>query len=722
MSAARALVVVCAAAGLVLSVVAGSAPALAATTPATAGPHAPASRAVGSAAMIPFGAHAIGAVAPATQMNVDVLLRPRDPAALAAFVHAVTTPGSPEYRHYLAQGQFGPRFGPTPASIAAVRRWLVAQGLHAGPTTVDGLSIPVTTTASRLSHAFGTPLVRYRLASGRIAFANTRAPQAPAAFAGVLQGVNGLANTSLPHPIGLNASLRSRTSLRARVDTTGAHVAAPSAGSANPAPKPAAGTGSAGAGKLSSTAPRAGATAPCAAASSTAASGGSYTADQIAGTYNMTSIENGGRVGTGVAVALYELETYTSSDIAAYQSCYGTNVTIHNVSVDGGACYDSTQGQNPGSNGCMNDQIEATLDFDQIIGLAPGVTIYDYNAPNGGTGPLDTIHAIVDGNNGADPIPQVVSTSWGECEPDLGGLTAAQQEDTYFQEAAAEGQGWFAAAGDQGSEDCLTDGSGNPSYDSLEVDDPGSQPYVTSVGGTYLFAAGSPPTEGVWNDGGGSCSPSNCTYHAGGGGISTYWPMPTWQQTLGINANSSGAPCGQSTGSYCREVPDVSADASPYSGYVIDVGGTWQAGWAGTSAAAPLWASVAALVDQGCTPSQGNALAGVGFINPALYQAAASNPSVVNDVTTANDGGATNSGNPDPGNNDLTGDNSGQYPATTGYDMATGLGSPNAAALETAIGCTATSPSIGSFSAASSSLGSAGGSDTLSWTVSNAST
>ena len=100
----------------------------------------------------------------------------------------------------------------------------------------------------------------------------------------------------------------------------------------------------------------------------------------------------------------------------------------------------------------------------------------------------------------------------------------------------------------------------------LAVSDPASQPYVTAVGGTSLGHGtqnlGPPPTEQVWND---------ALYYsegAGGGGISATFAMPAYQQALGIVTGSSGTPCAATSGD-CREVPDVSADADPSSGYII---------------------------------------------------------------------------------------------------------------------------------------------------------
>ena len=126
----------------------------------------------------------------------------------------------------------------------------------------------------------------------------------------------------------------------------------------------------------------------------------------------------------------------------------------------------------------------------------------------------------------------------------------------------------------------------------LGVSDPASQPYVTAVGGTTVSALGPAPTETTWND------QLHYAEGAGGGGISQRFVMPAFQQSLGTVTGSSGTPCGNASGD-CREIPDVSADADPSTGYVIyDSVNFGVSGWTaigGTSGAAPLWAAVLAV-------------------------------------------------------------------------------------------------------------------------------
>jgi subtilase family serine protease len=174
-----------------------------------------------------------------------------------------------------------------------------------------------------------------------------------------------------------------------------------------------------------------------------------------------------------------------------------------------------------------------------------------------------------------------------------------------------------AASGDSGSEGCYRVNEST----ALATLDPASQPFVTSVGGTDLTSVGTPPGERVWNEGVASKA------GAGGGGISSVWPMPAWQSGPGvINPDSSGTPCGAASG-YCREVPDVSASADPVHGYIIRLDGKWQDN-GGTSAATPLWAAMLADIESASSP-----VYRAGFLNPLLYSSAATSATGFNDIT-----------------------------------------------------------------------------------------
>ena len=153
-----------------------------------------------SAPRLPRDTTALRAVPDTTAIRADVVLKPRDPGALEAFDHAVSTPGNPNFRHYLAPGDFDAAFGPAPSVTASVRGWLAGQGLTVGATSPDGLLVPVRGTAAQMGQAFDVGLEEYRLPTGRVARAPTEAPLVPSALADDLYGVVGLDDVNLQVP------------------------------------------------------------------------------------------------------------------------------------------------------------------------------------------------------------------------------------------------------------------------------------------------------------------------------------------------------------------------------------------------------------------------------------------------------------------------------------------------------------------------------------------
>ena len=597
LGSASALVLVAAAVAAV-----GAPPAGAATTTTTP---------VGSAPTLPAHAVVQGSVAPATPLRLTVAFKSRDPQGLEAAALAVSEVGSPTYRQFFTPAQFAQQYGPTAATLTAVENDLASLGVHPGAVSANGLALSVTATAAEAQSAFGIELHNVRLANGQVVYANNAAPRVPATVASAVSGILGLDNLTAARPLWQRAAPATPSSTASHTTTTQSRTST----AAEPQSVAVAG-------------PQ-----PCGAASTAGSQQGGYTANQIAKAYSFGGLYANSTLGTGITVAIYELSTYNAADISSFQACYGTSASVTNENIDGGPTD-------------ANGDVEDELDIEGVIGMAPKAAIKVYLGPNDESGALDIYTQIV-----SDDTASVVSTSWGNCEASEGS-TDASAENTTFEEAALQGQTIVAASGDNGSEDC------QPSNQStaLSVDDPSSQPFVTGVGGTSLTALGPAPTETVWNDGLG----------AGGGGISSLWQMPPVQHGNGvINTYSTRTTCGAPVGSSCRESPDVSASADPDSGYMVYYTGsaTGFSGWqsiAGTSAAAPLWASLTALADQNC----GCAL---GFLNTALYNIAAAGSGSFNDITV--------------GNNDYLGDHKGAYPATTGYDMASGLGSPIAATL-----------------------------------------
>jgi subtilase family serine protease len=584
---------------------------------------------IGEAPTLPDGTTPMGAAAPQRELDLTVALVPRDPAALEAFATEVSTPGSPLYGQYFSVEEFGRRFGADDAEIATVRQALAARGLSVGAVGPNRLSLPVTTTVEGAETAFGLSVDRVELPSGRIALTNDSAPSIAAAAAPYVQTVVGLSDVATSQPAG-GARRHHASAILPGADSLKRAASAGPVGNATSSAGPSVVTGG----------PQ-----PCKAALK-AAGEEAFTANEVGNAYGFPDLYNAGNFGAGQTVALLEFEPYLPSDIAEYQKCFGTTVPIVNEPIKGGA------GPYKGEDG------EAALDIEQVIALAPGVHIIVYEAPNKGPSEIEILEAWV-----RQDAAKVMSSSWGLCEPSSE-ESYAKTLNTLLEEATTQGQSFFVAAGDEGSTDCYGEGSKEEEgWKELAVDSPSDTPFATAVGGTRLASKSAPPTEYVWND--------NPAEGGGGGGASEFFPMPSYQSdaapSVGVTAASVGSECLVASGT-CRQVPDVSANADPGSGYVVFTEGHW-GGIGGTSAAAPLWAAMTALVD--ADPACEGHL--VGFANPALYALAGTDYAAnFHDITAAKPGG-------EPNNNLF--EAAGRYPLRTGYDMATGLGSPDAPAL-----------------------------------------
>ncbi|MGD0701536.1 MAG: protease pro-enzyme activation domain-containing protein [Trebonia sp.] len=573
-----------------------------------------------AAPKLPARAARVGAVAPGTAIHLDVTLQLPDQAALNAFLAGLSSRTSPFFRQFLKPGQFGQVFGPSLSQVATVERALRAAGLTPGQVTSGRLAIPVTATAGTIERAFRVGLARYRLPGGRVAFASTTAPKLAAVAAPLVSAILGLNDLGVSQPM----------------------VSQPKAPAA-----PAATAAMAGPGR---TAPEASPAGPraCAAARETAGSFGGYTASQLAGYYLMAPLYARGDLGRGVHVALAEIGPNLTSDITAYENCYAIKTPVSYHKVDGGA-----------GTGSGGPAPEAALDIEDLAGLAPDASIDVYQAASTDDDTYDMLGDII----GADK-DQVVAASFGECEEVI-----SEDDPGYFKAltavlgmAVAQGQTVFAPAGDDGSSGCwMADGDDTP-----DDDYPASSPDVIGVGGTTI-AAGHGQT--VWNE-------STDQVGAGGGGDSIAWCMPSYQYRTAIpgvisRLSATRAGCGSANkGKLTREIPDVSADADPESGYVIYAAGQWKV-VGGTSAAAPLWAAIAALTDSSpfCA-DYGSGPAGV--LPEGLYGMMAADHSYV--YGGVPEGLVTIT----QGNNDYrpTGYTGGRYPATRGFSMAAGLGAP----------------------------------------------
>jgi kumamolisin len=367
--------------------------------------------------------------------------------------------------------------------------------------------------------------------------------------------------------------------------------------------------------------------------------------------------------GAGQTIAIVGEGTVSNSDLNTFWTTSGSPQTASNVTiinVDGG----------PASNPDDTVLFETALDVEWAGGIAPAAKIRLYLAQNA----VDTLTQISN-DIGSIPSMRVVSLSYGNTEG-LDGASALTQFSQQAATLAAEGVSILDASGDAGSNPSGGIGAGDYSATApLGVTYPASDPSVTGVGGTTLAFTGNWTYNGehVWNQ------LSDTSPSASGGGVSGFFPKPSWQSGGSFLA-----------GQTMRCVPDVAAisdgDLDNVSigagfqpanftdaGVLIVYDNGKDQGASGTSLAAPVWAGFTALINQSrATAGQGP----IGLLNPHLYPLGGS--SVFNDVTSGSNGA---------------------YSATAGYDLCTGLGSPNVANLISALTGTAVSTRLANISA-----------------------
>jgi subtilase family serine protease len=621
-----------------------------------------------------------------SRMTVEVVLAPSHQAELADLLDRVYDPQDPSYHQWLATGEFYARFAPSDAQVAAVSEYLQGQGL-----AIERSSSPFLVRASgpspTVEAAFGTTLHSYRNPKGITYFSNTSALRLPADLAPGVLGVVGVSNT---------VRLRSHVRVAPTAVRNGS------------------GTGFA----------------DCETAYVTRAElfalfnnnvGFPYGYGGGPGCNGLTPSQTNSLYGApffgpatqgaGVNLAVFELSAYQHSDIDTWTGYfYGPffRAPLVDINVDGGPLHPICPAGDqcpPDINGYAGD-IEVDADIEMSLTIAPFArTILVYNAPNDFTGQteLDEYTKIA-----SDNIADVLSSSWGLCENDAG-AALVQAENVVFEQMALQGQSAFGAAGDTGAFDCIrSDGT-----TIVNVDDPPSQPWVTSVGGTSFesdnpgfapfprYPAG---VETVWNvdnlcntsaneggvPGGDSGYPLSGFFWcaatgAGGGGSSQFWGRPHYQHGRGITnryttyGNGSTHCALAAPGTPCREVPDVSANADPYTGYAEYCTG---------SAATPY--SVCAQFSGAQTPPGWFAIGGTSLSSP-LFSA------TIGDRDGFWHGRVGNANelfyrlyreDPEHYFHDITGigqstNNNGLFPTTPGYDLATGIGTPKMRALIT---------------------------------------
>jgi len=407
----------------------------------------------GHQALVPPGATLIGPAPSTTTLPLAITLQPRNPAALAAEVRAVSDPASPEYRHFLTPVEFAQRYGPTPGTIAKVTAVLRNEGLAVGTPSATGLSLPVSGTVAEVQSAFSTPIARYRLASGKTGYDNGAAPEVPVSVAPQIEGVLGLDTLSPPRP---TTTLPQASSLTPHA---GSPAASPALAPYQPTPQPS-----------------------CATAISAVQGGtGALDADQLAQAYSFDPLYSSNHYGAGTTVALLEMSGagYLQSDIDTFAACYGIgDGQVTQVDMNGGG------GTGPAT-------AEAELDIETVLSLAPKANIEVYEG--GASDDMYTIFSRIV----SDDTAKIVSVSWTNgCEAYVA-PAYQNSENTILQAAATEGQSFFVASGDQGSQGCNLNG---------EISAPtGSGPMAQAVDpstGTLYVANKSDGTLNVDGEGG----------------------------------------------------------------------------------------------------------------------------------------------------------------------------------------------------------------------------
>jgi kumamolisin len=338
--------------------------------------------------------------------------------------------------------------------------------------------------------------------------------------------------------------------------------------------------------------------------------------------YNVRPLRQRGFDGSGQTIAFIEIDGYHQADLDAFTNHFGLPA-MHPKVMYGSRLTDVSG--------------ETELDMEVAHEIAPGARLLLYNCSSNCS---STDIVSVEQAAARDNPRGVISVSLGGCEV-TEGATDANAEKSAFDQADAQGESVLVASGDSGAFECLTEDWGAaPTSQYLGLSCPACAPSVTAVGGTRLSLSqnGTWYREEAWED------PLQTS--GTGGGVSTIFGRPAWQTGPGTSNSFN-------TGNM-REVPDVAADADPQTSAEIYVNGSFvEVG--GTSQAVPIWAGIAAVMNQYLEANGGHA---AGFLNPALYALASQAQAYP------------------PFHDVVTGTNL-YYPAGTGYDLATGLGTPN---------------------------------------------
>jgi subtilase family serine protease len=623
----------------------------------------------------------IGAVSPALHlqgMSLIFSLTPAQQQALSNLITAQQTPSSPLYHQWLTPETYAAQFGVTDADIAAASGWLQSQGFSVDSVSRSRNRILFSGTAAQVETAFGAPLHNFRNAG------ETESHYAPATD---LTIPSALASSVLA--IGNLSSFGPHSRMKKNAPILDSAVATPNFTSGQ--------------------------------------SGSNFIGPgDINIIYDVNAAYNAGWTGAGQTIVIIGQSAVVANDILSFQTASGITPAPKTpaytlVPGTGSSIYKT------------GDEGESDLDIEYSSTIGKGAQVnFIYTGSNTNYGVFDALNYAV-----TNKIGNIISSSYGICEPALG-FSNYQTLDAILAQAAAQGQTVLSAAGDQGSTDCYGEyTTGSASNYQIAVDYPASSAYVTAMGGsefpvaytgvgntTYFTTNGTSDVvtsaksyipEQVWNDDvaaynvdvqyGYTFSPAS-----GGGGISIFTTRPTWQTgTIGGIAIPAGT---------YRLLPDISLDASNTSAPLLycssdttstgitgscshgfrDVNNQYLTSAGGTSFDGPIFAGMLALINQ----ATGNSLEGV--INKTLYTLAANSTTYAkafHDIALVSNECLA------PAAVCGTGVEVTDYPATTGYDQASGLGSIDLYNLMTAwpgYGTVTVAPSISASSTSTLSL------------------
>lgn len=488
-------------------------------------------------------------VDPNHRMKIIVSLKLRDEQVLDQLLLDLANPRSPQYRHYLTPEEFVTRFSPTTWDVNSVSAFLKEYGIVVTNVSPNRTLIEAEGTVDQLERAFKVTINQYTakkgMNKGRTYLSNDRDPQIPRTLEPTIESVIGLNTISEFH-----SRLRRRDSnptdpLRLREQPP---LQQPPA---QPAP-------------VNPGTPRGN------------SPGDIATVYQFPNGLN-TNVKGDKLTGKGMTLAITTAEVYDLKDVQAFWKEFGIvrTGTLTDVYINGQSTV-------------VND--ETTLDLESASAQIPGADIIMYMSKTPSFSNFTLMFNRVVTDNKAD----VMSLSWGLCEEDTG-KRHMKSEHNIFKQGAAQGIAMFVASGDDGAYDCKVpepdedeaDGSVHKHDDppanttkapakkqppKLSVDYPSADPYFVAVGGTTLLDRnGKRLAEWAW--------------HGSGGGVSSYWPRPSWQ-------TGPGVPTGDK-----RATADVSMNADPSTGYSIFFKGKWES-WGGTSISAPEWAALWILIDE----------------------------------------------------------------------------------------------------------------------------